>query len=229
VSALVFGGSGTVGAAVVRGLAAAEVPTTFTFHRNEERARALAAETGARAEPLDLRDPAAIQALARSTAAPLFIHCAAVSSSARLADLTLADWDDASAIHGRAPFLACQALLDTFTRAGGGDVILVGALDRAQSLPLPVHFAASQAMLPALAMSLAKELGPLGVRVNAVALGLLESGLSRDLPAKARADYASLSAFRRPGTAAEAARAIVWLALHNRYMSGKVLSVNGGI
>ena len=107
--------------------------------------------------------------------------------------------------------------------------MLVGALDRAQSLPLPVHFAGTQGMLAAMAMALAKELGPAGVRVNVVALGALTEGISRTLSPRALADYQSLSAFRRLGEPAEAARAIVWLALENRYMSGKVLAANGGI
>jgi 3-oxoacyl-[acyl-carrier protein] reductase len=84
-------------------------------------------------------------------------------------------------------------------------------------------------MLAALTMALAKELGPRGIRVNMAALGVLDSGLSRDLDIKLLADYQVFSALRRCGTPAEAARAILWLALENSYMNGKVLPVNGGI
>ena len=231
--ALVFGGSGAVGAEVVRGLCAAGAEAVFTFRRARERALALAAETGARAEAIDLRDPEAIRALCRALGAEgaptVFVHCAAASRSAPLAELRAEDWEAAVAVNCRAPFVACQELSPRLAEAGGGDVVLVGALDRAQSLPLPVHFAATQGMLSAMAMALAKELGPRGVRVNLVALGPLESGLSRELPPEALEDYKSFSAFRRLGTPAEAARVIVWLALHNRYMSGKVLAANGGI
>lgn len=233
VKALVLGGTGAVGAEVVRGLRAAGAETVFTYHRGADRAGALATETGARPEAVDLRSPEAIRALVGALdeggAPSVLVCCAVASRTAALGDLTLSDWDDAVAVNCRAPFLACQALAPRFAAAGEGHVVLVGALDRNQSLPLPVHFAGTQGMLPPLAMALAKELGPSGVRVNAVALGLLGAGISRDLPDEVKADYLSLSAFRRVGTAAEAARAIVWLALHNRYMSGKVLAVNGGI
>jgi 3-oxoacyl-[acyl-carrier protein] reductase len=84
-------------------------------------------------------------------------------------------------------------------------------------------------MLSAMTMALAKELGPSGIRVNMVALGILDSGLSRELNPKLVADYKTFSALRRLGTPAEAAKAILWLALENTYMNGKVLSVNGGI
>ena len=234
--ALVLGGSGAVGAEVVRGLCAAGADTVFTYLRGAARAHDLGAETGARPEAVDLRSPEAIRGLVRSlgsldlrSAPTVLVHCAAQSRAASLGEITLSDWDDAVAVNCRAPFLACQALAPGFAAAGEAHVVLVCALDRAQSLPLPVHFAGTQGMLPALAMSLARELGPSGVRVNAVALGVLDAGISRDLPDEVRADYLSLSAFRRIGTVKEAAKAIVWLALQNRYMSGKVLAVNGGI
>src|SRR5262245_60901831 len=225
--ALVVGGSGTVGAEVVRALARAGVPTTFTYHRSVARAHALAQELGATARRVDLADSAAVRALVEELPEPAntSLHCAAVGREAKLAELTDEDWETAHAVNCRSAFVLCQAVAKTLTR---GDVVLVGALDRSQALPLPVHFAATQGMLAALTLGLAKELGP-GARVNMVALGPLEGGLSRDLSPRLLGDYKKYSALQRLGTAHEAARAIVWLALENRYMSGKVLTVNGGI
>jgi 3-oxoacyl-[acyl-carrier protein] reductase len=229
--ALVTGGTGAVGSAVLRSLAAAGVPSVFGYNTSADRARALEQELGARALRFDLRDPQATRAAIRGLdrAPDVFIHCAAVSRHARLAELTDADWDDALQINGRAAFVIAQLLAPSMAQAGGGDIVLVGALDRAQSLPLPVHFAASQGLLSALAMALAKSVGASGTKVNLVALGVLDEGLSRSLPEKAVADYKAMSALRRLGTAAEAARFITWLALENRYLSGKVLASNGGI
>lgn len=229
--ALVTGGTGAVGSAVLRSLAAAGVPSVFGYHSATAKAEALARELGARPLRFDLRDRAAIRAaLGGLDRAPdVFIHCAAVSRNASLAELTDENWDEALAINGRAAFTIAQLLAPSMAAAGGGDLVLVGALDRAQSLPLPVHFAASQGLLSTLAMSLAKAMGPAGTRVNMVALGVLDEGLSRSLPPKAITDYTAMSALRRLGTAAEAARFITWLALENRYLSGKVLASNGGI
>jgi 3-oxoacyl-[acyl-carrier protein] reductase len=232
--ALVFGGSGTVGAEVVRGLAAAGVPSLFTYHQGRARAEALAAELGQRTAALDLADGAAIRALIagldREGAAPdVFIHCAGAFRNAPLAELTDDDWDGAQAINARAPFIACRALAPILARTGGGSIVLVGAVDRTQSLPLPVAFAASQGTLAALTMALAKELGEHGTRVNMVALGLLDRGLSAGLAPALVDDFKRFSALRRTGSPAEAARAIVWLALEAPYLSGKVLPVNGGI
>lgn len=233
--ALVFGGSGAVGHAVVRALTEAGLRVYFTYHRSAERAAALAAECPASvAVQLDLRRPDEIGALfdrlnTEGVLPRLFVHCAAVSQPLKLTEITAADWEEVIAVCCRSALLACQRLSSRFAQRGGGEVVLIGALDRGQSLPLPVHFAGAQGMLGSMAMALAKELGPQGVRVNLVAVGPLTAGLSQQLPAQALQDFKSFSALRRLGTAEEVARAVAWLGLHNTFMTGRVLAVNGGI
>ncbi len=233
-SALVFGGSGTVGAAVVRGLKEAGVPTVFTYFRGRERALELQGDgEGARAVALNLADSSAIRtvlrALAETGAPNVLIHCAAVSKAAPLGELTDEDWEAAHAINCRSVFVACQELAPHMARAGGGDIVLLGALDRAQSLPLPVPFAATQGMLATMTMALSKELGKDNTKINMVSLSVLEGGLSQGLSARHLGDYKRLSAMHRLGTAKEVAKVVLWLALKNSYMTGKVLPVNGGI
>lgn len=231
-TALVLGGSGYVGSEVVRALAARDVRTHFTFHASEQRANELQGVTSARAHQVDLRRPAAIQALFGELAAleatpDVLIHCAAVLDTRELDAATSDSLDEAYAVICRSALLASQLAARSMT--AGGDIVLVGALDRAQSLPIPSAFAACQGMLSGLSMGLAKELGPRNVRVNLLTLGLLDGGLSKNLPETTRNAYLNYSAARRFGSAEEAARSIVWLALDNRYMSGKVAAFNGGI
>jgi 3-oxoacyl-[acyl-carrier protein] reductase len=158
----------------------------------------------------------------------LFVHCAALSQPRRLGEISDADWDEVMAVGCRAAFIACQELAPRLGQRGG-DIILVGALDRGQSLPLPVHFAAAQGLLGSMSMALAKELGASGIRVNLLALGPLDGGLSAQLPATALHDFKTYSALRRLGTADEVARAVLWLGQRNTFMTGRVLTVNGGI
>jgi 3-oxoacyl-[acyl-carrier protein] reductase len=80
-----------------------------------------------------------------------------------------------------------------------------------------------------MARAMAKELGPRRIRVNVVVLGVLDGGLSQQMEARLVEDYRRFSAYGRRGTASEAARAILWVALHNTYMTGAVLPVNGGL
>ena len=231
--ALVFGGTGAVGSAVVRGLARAGVPTVFTYHRSIDKACALAAEYSQRAVGVDLADSDSVRRLVaeldRDGAPNIFVHCAATSGALELESISDDAWHTVQLLNVQSAFVACQELGPRMAKNQGGHVVLVGAIDRGQSIPLPVHFAASQGALSAMTMALGKQLGPRGICVNMVALGLLDAGLSREISPKLVADYTTFSALRRLGTPDEAARAILWLALENTYMNGEVVPVNGGL
>lgn len=228
--ALVLGGSGAVGREVVRALRQREVGVTFTWHTNEEAARVLESEYGAVGRCVDLRDLVAVRRLADDTGTDvpdIVVHCAAISRARPLQEATEADWEDVLAVNVRSAWALVQQLAPRWS--AGADVVLVGALDRNQSFDLPAVFAASQGALSALTMALAHELGSHNVRVNQVALGVLDGGLSRDLAPELLEDFRTFSALRRTGTAREVAAGIAWLACENTFMSGRVLPLNGGL
>jgi 3-oxoacyl-[acyl-carrier protein] reductase len=228
-TALVLGGTGYVGSAVLAELARRGVSATFAYHQSADKARVLAAEYGHTAMQVDLAAAAATRAMLDGLPATpnVVIHCAAISSAAPLAEIDLATWQRAMAVNVESAYVVCQWLAQQ--GPASADVVLVGGLDRTQSLPLPVHFAATQGALSAAVMALGHELGPRGIRINMIALGVLAGGISAALAARRRKDYETFSALRRPGTADEAARAIAWLALENTFIQGKVVPVNGGI
>lgn len=216
--AIVLGGTGYVGSALLRELARRDVPTAFTFRQSEDKARVLATELGHTAHRVELSDPAALRAWLDGQDTPdVLIHCAVATGD---------DLRHTMAVNVEAAHVACQWLA---ARGAPADIVLVGGLDRTQSLPLPPVFAATQGALSALAMALGHELGPKGIRINLLALGVLAGGISTTLAARRRKDYETFSALRRPGTADEAAKAIAWLALENTFIQGKVIPVNGGI
>lgn len=210
--ALVLGGTGAVGREVLREFARAGIPATFTYFRSADRARVLESEFGMRGAALDLADEEALREFLRGLAPSprILVHAAAI-----LSDDLHASW----AVNVRSALIAAREPSLT-------DVVLLGALDRGQSLPIPTVFAATQGALGAMTMALAKERG---IRINMIAVGLLGEGLSRGLNPKLLEDYKAYSAYRRLGTAAEVARAVLWLATQNTYMTGRVVPVNGGL
>ena len=224
---LVLGGTGAVGSAVLRELARRGVAATFTYRRSADKAAMLAAEYGHHAVQVDLADAAATRACLDALGpTDVVIHAAAVSAAIPMTEVTHETWRDTMAINVGSAFVACQWVA---ARGTPCDIVFVAGLDRAQSLPLPPHFAATQGAINALAMAAAHELGRKGVRINVIALGVLTAGLSDGLAAARRKDYETFSALRRMGTPDEAARVIAWLALDNTFIQGKVISVNGGI
>jgi NAD(P)-dependent dehydrogenase (short-subunit alcohol dehydrogenase family) len=76
---------------------------------------------------------------------------------------------------------------------------------------------------------MAKELGKDGIRVNLVAPGILESGMSRVLPEDLRQEYLKHCGLRRYGRVAEVAAWASWLALRNTYVTGQIILVDGAL
>ena len=234
--ALVFGGTGYVGQAVLRALAARDVRATFTYRRKRAQADALAAELGHDARGVDLRSSAEVGALVGALLAggappDLFIHCATVGRPLPLADVSDEIAEEAYAVNVRSAFVACRALLPAWaaTAGTGGDVVLLTYVDGAHPTPMPAYFALTQAAVAGLARALAKEFGARGVRANAVQVGPLVDGVARELPVPLLDDFERLSAIGRAGTADDVARAIAFVALENRYMTGQVFPVQGGL
>lgn len=229
--ALLTGGTGAVGREILALLTARAVATTFTCHSHTDSAEQLASTHGARAIALDLRDPDAIKRALGALDDPpdLFIHAAATIDTTPALELTPASFHEQLTVNTASVLSVVQALAPSMIEAGSGDIVVLGALDRGQSLPIPAGFAASQGALSALVMALARELGPQGLRINMVSSGLLDAGLSQALPDSIFDDYTTFSAMRRLGTPIEVARAAVWLGLENTYMSGKIMPINGGI
>lgn len=232
--ALVLGGSGAVGGAVVAALAGRGVEVAFTFHSRREQALALSRSHGARAIAVNLARPAAVRALvggleAEGQGPDILVHAAGITRARKLADLGDDDWAAMLAVNVTSALVVAQALAPGLAARGGGDLVFLGGLDRAQSVSAPIGYAATQGALATMTMALAKELGATGVRANLLALGILDEGLSRGMDEALLADYRRFGALRRTGTPAEVARVVAWLALENRYLTGRVLPVNGGL
>ncbi len=239
---LVIGGSGVLGHAVCRGLAAEGAYVAFTFHRGEAVAAALAAELRcvavqldlARAEEVDRAVDSAAQALDGLDA---LVVCSGMGvplepdgpgSRHLMARTDAAAFDALMAVNVRGPFLACRRAVEHL-RASGGNVVLVVSVDAAKPLPSPVHFAASQLALRGMAQAMAKEVGEHRIRVNAIAAGLMDAGLSRLVGQEGLAEYVRHCGLRRAARPAEVAAVVVWWALHNTYATGQTVVVDGSL
>lgn len=225
--ALIFGGTGYIGSAAVRALAARGIGGAFTFFRSAERAGALAAETGMRAVSVDMRDARAIRAVIREVVPDIFLHCATLADPNRLNRIDESLWDEVMSINVRSAFIACRELFEVMPE--GGNIVLCAGPDAFGSAPSAPHFAASQAAIAGMVRAAAHDLGERGIRVNVVAFGIMDGGASSLLTPEELVEAAKNSALRRLGTAAEAARALLWVALDGGYINGAVVPVAGGL
>lgn len=236
--ALVLGGSGYLGQAVVEALSARGVDVAFTFNQRQAPAYALLERWPiSQAHEVELRDEAQVRALVRALieddpANPpsIFVHCATLARWLDLADVDAALWDDTMRICVSSAFWVAQELAAAIKTADiEGDFIFPMAVNGVMSVPAPIPFGAAQGARQGLMRALAKELGRDKIRVNAVTFGPLDGGISAQLEPQLIKDYKHFSSLGRTGTAQEAAALIAWLALENDHIAGATLSADGGL
>jgi NAD(P)-dependent dehydrogenase (short-subunit alcohol dehydrogenase family) len=131
------------------------------------------------------------------------------------------------AINTRASFFAVRRLSTLMT--DGGNIVLLGSIDGVKSAPSPVHYAASKGALAAMVKAMAKELGAQNIKVNSVAPGVLEHGLSRVLPDDLRSEYLKHCGLKRLGRVEEVASLVAWLATENTFVTGQTVILDGAL
>src|SRR4029079_12070449 len=115
------------------------------------------------------------------------------------------DWDDMLDTHVKGAFLTTQAVLRVMVRERYGRIINVGSLAGVKMMQAPVHYATAKAALKGFTESLAKEIGRYGITVNCVAPGVLDEGVSNNLPKARLDDYLRHCALGRLGTSDDVA------------------------
>jgi NAD(P)-dependent dehydrogenase (short-subunit alcohol dehydrogenase family) len=240
---LVFGGSGALGRVVCKTLAAQDARVVFTYNTAETVARDLAANLpGSIALRLDLAHVKDIEGTIDAAANVLdgidaFIQCAGVAITMphadkqvhhRIPDVDEAGWDSMMNVNVKGTFFAIRHLTEIM-RAGGGNIVLTGSIDGVKPVPAPVHYGTAKSALSGMAKSMAKELGQYNIRVNLVAPGIMDEGISKFLPGDLLAEYIKHCAFKRVGKVSEVANVIAWFALNNTYVTGQSILVDGAL
>ncbi|MER6982665.1 SDR family oxidoreductase [Streptomyces carpinensis] len=235
---VVTGGGRGLGEAMAR-RAGADGYRVVVAELDEEWGSATAAairDAGGEAEfaPVDVADPASVQALAARIAhhGPVY----ALVNNAALAngvggkyfhDIDVEVWDRLMTVNARGPWLIAKHLLPLMSRPGRivnivSDAALYGS-------PRLAHYIASKGALIALTRAMARELGPEGITVNAVAPGLTEIEATETVPAERHALYAHNRAIPRPQQPDDLVGTVSFLlGEESRYLTGQVIAVNGG-
>ena len=234
--AIVTGAGRGIGLAVARGLIAAGAEVWLNA-RGDGSLDAVCAELGSLARPLnfDVTDPAAIRAgFARvqkeSGRLDILVNNAGVMRGAVI-EMASVDLIDATlATNLRGVLICAQYATRLMARGGGGSIVNVTSILGRFGLAGQAVYAASKAGVIGATLSLAKELAPRQIRVNAVAPGMIDTELLAELPeAKREAQLAAIG-MGRIGRPEDVADACVFLASDAaRYVTGQVLGVDGAM
>jgi 3-oxoacyl-[acyl-carrier protein] reductase len=237
--ALVTGGSGGLGRGVCEVLAREGARVAFTYATDVAGAEATCAAVRARgAEPLaiqlDVRDAAACaRAVAQVTEAlgglDVLVNNAGASEAVPFVLLEDDDVDALFAINTFGPLRLARLAARPMIRAKHGRIVNVSSIAGSRSIAGPVHYAASKGALDGMTRSLAHELGPYGVLVNAIAAGIFEGGLKATIPDHHQKRYIDACALGRFGRPDECGELVAWLASRrNTYVNGAVIIQDGG-
>ena len=228
---VVVGGTHGIGLAIAEELERGGAQVVVTG-RDAEKARATGAALGPAATAIvsDVTDPQDIAALARHAGAidALFVN-AGVAEPEPFTDVTEASWDRQFDVNAKGAFFAAQRLVGQ-VRPGGG--IVFTTLVAKTASPEEAVYAATKAAVRAYARVLAAELVDRGIRVNTVAPGFIDTptlGVAGADRAELERGGVAITPMRRLGTAAEVARAAVFLALEATFTTGAELQVDGGL
>jgi len=150
----------------------------------------------------------------------------------RVVETSLELWNEALAINLTATFLCCRAALRHMEPKKKGNLILISSLAAHDGGGFGAsHYAATKGAVLTYTRALAKEVGPLGIRVNGIAPGLIATRFHDTFtPADARKGTVERTPLRREGTPKDVAGAAVFLASDAAsFLSGETIEVNGGL
>lgn len=183
----------------------------------------------------DMTDAASLVALISGTVArhgkiDVLISNAGITRDQLMLRMRRADWDDVIATNLTAAFVLCQAALRPMVRARRGRIVAVSSVVGQIGNAGQANYAASKAGLIGFCKSLAREVASRNVTVNVVAPGLIDTDMTRAITADVQKDWTSQIPLGRPGSPADVAAAVCFLASDEAsYITGQVLGVNGGM
>jgi 3-oxoacyl-[acyl-carrier protein] reductase len=238
-AALVTGASRGMGRATAMALAAAGARVIVHYGRNADEAKTVvdqirAARGRADAVAADLAAPDGAHILAAQvrnligTRLDILVSNAGISKAAPLESATVKDFDEMFAVNVRAPYFLMQQLLPILGE--GGSVVFMSSLGARTTVGTLSAYAATKGAISTLVKYFAAALGPRGIRVNAVAPGVIDTDMSNFAKTEdGRTAILAMQTLKRIGQPDDVASVVAFLASDEaRWITGDIIAVDGG-
>lgn len=231
--ALVTGASGGIGRAIALRLAKDGYHLLLHFNKNEESAQKVLlriVEAGGTAELLgfNVKDSAQIENQLKDREIHLLVNNAGLHIDTLTGLMSDESFDEVMKTNVYGPFFLMRVCVRKMLRQRQGSIINISSLAGQTGNPGQINYAASKAALIAMTKTLAMEVGSRGIRVNAVAPGLIETEMIANVPQIE--EMKKRIPLGRFGSADEVAGTVAFLASKDAgYITGHTISVNGGL
>src|SRR5882672_4774545 len=238
-TALVTGASRGMGRATALALAAAGARVVVHYGRNADEAKSVVDQiraAGGRADAVaaDLAAPDGAHTLAAQVRnllgdrLDIIVANAGISKAAAIDDITVKDFDELFAVNVRSPYFLVQQLLPTL--GNGSNIIFLSSLGAHAAVGTLSAYAATKGAIDTLVKYFAAALGPRGIRVNAVAPGVIDTDMSNLLKTdEGKTSVLGMQALKRIGQPDDVGSVVAFLASQDaRWITGDTIHVDGG-
>ena len=236
--AVVTGASGGIGSEIALSLAENGYDVALMYNQNEAAAMAVADEIALKgvkscAYKCDLQKPWEIADTASAIlddfgGTDLIVNNAGIAVSGLVTDFDADDFDKIFNTNVRSMFLLNNALLPTMINRKSGCIINISSIWGISGASCEVLYSAAKAAVIGYTKALARELGPSGIRVNAIAPGFIDTKMNAEYDDAARAAFCEDTPLMRIGKPNDIAKAVCFLADNADFITGQTLTVDGG-
>ncbi len=237
---LVTGGSKGIGAAVCRAFAVEGDTVIINYNSSQADADALREELSGSArevsvEKADVSDLAGTKQMveniiSRHDRIDVLVNNAGITRDGYLMLMSEKDWHDVININLTGMFTCSKAVSGQMISQRSGAIINMSSLSGFNPMPGQTNYAAAKGGVIAFTSALARELAPFGIRVNAVAPGVIETDMVRSLAQEAKNRFLENIPMKRFGLAEEVASVVKFLASEDAgYITGETIKISGGL
>ena len=160
----------------------------------------------------------------------ILVNNAGITKDGLMLRMTELQWDAVINVNLKSAFNFIHACVPVMMRQRGGSIINMASVVGVHGNAGQANYAASKAGMIALAKSVGQEMGPKGIRANAIAPGFIDTAMTQELPENIRKEWISKIPLRRGGTVEDIANTALFLASDlSSYVCGQVIQVDGGM
>ena len=160
----------------------------------------------------------------------ILVNNAGITKDGLMLRMTELQWDTVINVNLKSAFNFIHACVPVMMRQRGGSIINMASVVGVHGNAGQANYAASKAGMIALAKSVGQEMGPKGIRANAIAPGFIDTAMTQALPENIRKEWISKIPLRRGGTVEDIANTALFLASDlSSYVCGQVIQVDGGM